>query len=344
MFEAINHYFIDVFAAFSDSGKRVFILYLFSAAVLALCWLVFLNGKTVASSVSTIFAKHIWWSTSSKVDYKIFLINKVVALLLSPFLVAQLVVATAIFYWLYEQFPSRPILLDGASSGVVAFVFTFCYFILDDFARFYVHRLMHRWPLLWAFHKVHHSADTLTPMTVFRAHPVEMIVFSLRSTFVQAIAIGGFVFFLGDSADLMTVIGANVFVFIFNLMGSNLRHSHIGVYYWKPLEKILISPAQHHIHHSVEKKHWDKNYGVVLAVWDWLFGSHHYSEKYPLTVGLDVDNASPQSSPHTLFSIYFLPFQESAALMASYFNIGYRKMIAWVCSQKNAHYLRKINR
>ncbi|MEC7230725.1 MAG: sterol desaturase family protein, partial [Verrucomicrobiota bacterium] len=44
-------------------------------------------------------------------------------------------------------------------------------FILDDFARYWLHRWLHAIPLLWSFHKVHHSASTLNPFTVFRTHP-----------------------------------------------------------------------------------------------------------------------------------------------------------------------------
>ena len=64
--------------------------------------------------------------------------------------------------------------------------------------------------------------------------------------------------------------GVNIFIFLFNVFGSNLRHSHIGISYWKWLEFILISPAQHHLHHSVSKEHHDKNFGVSLAIWDWI--------------------------------------------------------------------------
>ena len=93
-------------------------------------------------------------------------------------------------------------------------------------------------------HHVHHS---VTPMTVFRTHPLEGLVFTLRSAFAQGLTISTFVYFFAGGI----VLGANLFVFLFNVFGSNLRHSHIGIRYWKWLEYILISPAQHHLHHSV---------------------------------------------------------------------------------------------
>ncbi len=325
MFEIVFDYWSDVTTSFWDPKKRVFVGYLFSAFFVALLWLVCIKQEKLFASIKSIFSKRVWFSKSSKTDYKVFFINKLLLLLISPFLIAQLALATIIFYGLYDAFPSRPIVLEKSPAWAVVTLFTVGYFLLDDFARFYVHRLMHCWPLLWSFHKVHHTAETLTPMTVFRTHPVESVIFSLRSTVVQAVAISGFIFFMGDRADLLTVLGVNAFVFGFNLIGSNLRHSHIGIYYWRPVEKIFVSPAQHQIHHSLDKRHWNKNYGVVLAVWDWLFGSHHHSEKDKcLVFGLD---SKDKDAAHSLRGVYIAPFYESFTVLKKY-SVAISKKIA----------------
>ena len=112
----------------------------------------------------------------------------------------------------------------------------------------------------------------------------------------------------GDKVDLYTVLGVNVFIFCFNVAGSNLRHSHIGIRYWPWLEYIIISPAQHQLHHSIAEKHYDKNFGVTLALWDWLFGSLIHSEDTEdLTLGV-VDKCD--WSPHSLKKLYLYPFLE----------------------------------
>ncbi len=339
MFEIIVDYWSDVTTSFLDPKKRVFVGYLFSAFVIALLWLVCFKRRKLFSSVKLIFSKKVWLSNSSKVDYKIFLINKLLFLLISPLLIAQLVLATTIFYWLYDVFPSRPIVFEGSPAWVVIVLFTLGYFLLDDFARFYVHRLMHRWPLLWSFHKVHHTAETLTPMTVFRTHPIESLIFSLRSTVVQAIAISGFIFFMGDRANLLTVLGVNAFVFGFNLVGSNLRHSHIGIYYWKAIEKLLISPAQHQIHHSLDERHWNKNYGVVLAIWDWMFGSHCHSEKEKhLLFGID---SKDKNAAHSLKGVYITPFYESFAVLKKYSSVASTKIAGFYKGLPHMHWVAK---
>ena len=322
IFDSVFSYAIsDVIATFFDPRKRIFLGYLVCAMVIALFYWVIIRKRDFFDSVKSLFSKKVWMSASAKADYKILIVNKLFMLLVSPILLSQLAMATAIFFLLYDFFPSRPQLSNSWSVLPVSITFTVFYFLLDDFARFYVHRLMHRWPLLWAFHKVHHSAQRLTPLTVLRTHPVEMVIFSTRSVFVQAISIGVFIFFLGDNADLVTVYGAMMFSFVFNVLGSNLRHSHVAIGYWQGFERWFISPAQHHIHHSIAEKHWDKNYGVALSVWDRLFGSFCYSESNQrLAFGVKGINK------HSLHSIYIEPLQEGAGLVKQFFVRCHKKI------------------
>ena len=177
---------------------------------------------------------------------------------------------------------------------------------MDDLSKYIVHRCMHRWQFLWAFHKVHHSAETMTPITVYRVHPEESIIYGLRGSIVIGAVIGIFAYCFGiDNFSLATLLGVNLFSFIFNVAGANLRHSHIEIAYWPWLEKIFISPAQHQLHHSIENKHFNKNYGAMLAVWDWLFGSLHFSETgEKLKFGLRPNEASATN----IVQIYLRPF------------------------------------
>ena len=228
--------------------------------------------------------------------------------LISPMLITQLTIATFLFYYFHSISWLNAGMFIGTGVVIVATIFTAFNFILDDFSKYIVHRLMHKWHILWALHKVHHSATTLTPMTVFRTHPLEGILFSLRSAITQAVTISSFVFLFGNSVDLVTVLGANIFVFLFNIFGSNLRHSHIGIRYWKWLEYIFISPAQHQIHHSISREHHDKNFGSAFAVWDWIFGSFHHSEDTDnLTLGIEKN---PTNLTHNLSNLYLKPFLE----------------------------------
>ena len=95
---------------------------------------------------------------------------------------------------------------------------------------------------------------------------------------------------------------------MFNIFGSNLRHSHIGIRYWHWVEYIFISPGQHQLHHSIAREHHDKNFGAALAIWDWLFGSLHHSVEFE-TLKLGLEKNQKQET-HSLLNLYLNPLIE----------------------------------
>ena len=146
---------------------------------------------------------------------------------------------------------------------------------------------MHRSSLLWTFHKLHHSAKTMTPLTLYRFHPVEMLLLSARSVVTGGVVSGIFVYCFAGRISNWDILGANAFGFLFNACAANLRHSHIPFSFGR-LERWFISPAQHQIHHSSAPEHWDKNMGSCFAVWDrltktWIAGSHTQSLRFGIS-------------------------------------------------------------
>jgi len=293
---------------FLNPQKRVFIGYLVAAVVAAIGLSYVLSGVGFRKTLSTLFARRVWWSKSARADYWIVAVNQAVMMGVMPRLVSKLAVATLLFETMHIWFDGRPNLWPEAPGWVVAAVFTTTLFVFDDAAKYIVHRALHRIPLLWCFHRVHHTAETLTPFTVYRTHPVEGVIFALRAIFVQAVAIAVFFFFFGDRAELLTLLGANAFLFFFNLTGANLRHSHVWISYGRILERILISPAQHQLHHSIEPRDGNANYGAVLAIWDWIGGSLRLAEEGP-PKAFGVRDNLPVT--HNLHSIYLLPVVEA---------------------------------
>lgn len=249
--------------------KRVSIHYLISATLVALLWFSWQQHCSWRQTLKQWLNPAYWWSKSAKLDYQLVVVNQLIMLLIKPFMLGKLVVATAIYYAMADWF--IPISVGfSAANWVIPLVYTLVLFLIDDASRYWLHRLMHRVPVLWAFHRLHHTAETLTPFTVLRTHPVEGVLFGLRSVLVQGLVTGVFVYLFGKQVSLWQILGANGFIFAFNLLGANLRHSHVPLSYGKKLEKWLLSPAQHQLHHSVEAQHYDKNFGVVLAIWDRL--------------------------------------------------------------------------
>ena len=293
---------------FIDPKKRVFLFYILISILIAAAWFMINKKLSLKKTLIKIFDKKIFFSKSAKSDYKIFLINQLIMMLVSPFLITQLTIATALYFYFHTIDWLSAGMFLGIAKIYIILSFTIFQFSIDDFSKYIVHRFMHKWPVLWALHKVHHSATVLTPMTVFRTHPLEGIIFSLRSAITQAIGISLFFYLFGNLVSLYTIVGVNVFVFVFNILGSNLRHSHIGIRYWKWLEYIFISPAQHQLHHSVAFEHHDKNFGAALAVWDWLFGSLHHSVEFEtLHLGIKKDQ---KETTHNLRNLYFDPINE----------------------------------
>ena len=305
MLELFNDYFLSLLNEVANPQKRVFVGYLLSAVAIALLWLCFVEKISLKTAIKKIFDKRIWLSKSSFADFKIILINRFIMSAGAAAVVSQLTISTLLFNLLHEQTLIQPLAFHATSAGMVAILFTAFFFIFDDFSRFFVHRLMHRIPFLWAFHQVHHSAETMTPFTIFRTHPVEGLMFILRTSIVQGVAISVFIFLFGSKVDLVTIFGASVGVVIFHSLGSNLRHSHIKIRYPKIFEHIFISPGQHQIHHSTEKKHFDKNFGVAFAIWDLMSGSLAFSEKASHKFGLETKFGSKQNIMH----LYVEPFK-----------------------------------
>ena len=313
----------ELFDPLINPQKRIFVGYLLSALVIALFFIFIFSNSKLIEAAQQIFSKKVWWSKSAKSDYQIVVINKIVMMGIAPRLISKLVVATFLFESLHIVFDGRPQLWLTAPDWAIAGLFTLCLFLLDDLAKYLLHRWLHTVPFLWPFHKVHHTAETLTPFTVLRSHPVEGILFSIRATLVQAVTLGSFFFFFGDRMELVSVFGANIFLFIFNVTGANLRHSHIWITYGRLLEHILISPAQHQIHHSIEQRHYDTNYGAVLAVWDWMGKSLHlaHGEK-----NIQFGVAGETSACHNLKQIYLSPFAEATEILSVWRKTNMKKL------------------
>jgi sterol desaturase/sphingolipid hydroxylase (fatty acid hydroxylase superfamily) len=113
----------------------------------------------------------------------------------------------------------------------------------------------------------------MTPFTAYRTHPLEL-VYSVAGTallvgLVQGVLVGG----TGIEVSPAEIAGVNTFSILTNLAFKTLHHSHVYLSFGPVFERILISPAQHQIHHSDDPAHYNRNYGSSLALWDWLFGT-----------------------------------------------------------------------
>jgi sterol desaturase/sphingolipid hydroxylase (fatty acid hydroxylase superfamily) len=185
--------------------------------------------------------------------------------------------------------------------------------LMVDFAVFFSHYLMHKVPFLWPFHEIHHSAEVLTPVTVHRVHPVEELLNGLVTAVVTALMAKTYEAVSGQDISPVTLFGLNIISFVYYIAVYQLRHSHIWLSYGPFWEHFIVSPAQHQIHHSVDTKHWNKNYGFTFAFWDWLFGCLYVPKGYE-KIEFGVPNVD-QRDFSSVFKLYYLPFVKSARIL-----------------------------
>lgn len=260
-----------------DPTSRLFHLNLVFCVAFIVFWTVAVKKKNWQQVIRwrylkrIFFNKNYWWNKSSRFDYQIYALNSVLKIFIFiPFLDVTFNISMFLIHTLQKIRPEPETL---PPSNFSLFLFTLAFFVCDDFIRFIHHYGMHRISWLWKFHRTHHSATTLTPVTLYRTHPVESAIATVRNSLSLGLATGLFVFLFQSQLTMTTILGVNFFGFAFNLLGSNLRHSHIG-FSFGLLERIFISPKQHQIHHSTDPKHFDRNFGVSLSVWDQLFGTY----------------------------------------------------------------------
>ncbi len=156
---------------------------------------------------------------------------------------------------------------------LVGSIWAIALFVGYEFAYWVDHYLSHHVPVLWEFHKVHHSAEVLSPLTNFRVHPVDSIVFvniimlingAVTGVLHQVFGAGPVKFELLNGTTLIA-LGVSVF--------AQLQHTHI----WIPITgfwgRLILSPAHHQLHHSVDVAHHNRNFGNLIAVFDWAYGT-----------------------------------------------------------------------
>ncbi len=199
------------------------------------------------------------------------------------------------------------------SNAAAIAIMTVALFLAYELAYWLDHYLSHRIPFLWQFHKVHHSAETLSPLTNARVHPVDTIVYYNITALVMGI-VGGLAYWgLGRSVPAYTLWSTNAIAFVFGYTTAHLHHTHMWIAFTGWWGRLLISPAHHQIHHSTNPIHFDKNLGGSLAIFDWMFGTLHIPSRTRerLTFGLERQAVCP----HSLVGVTIAPFRDALALV-----------------------------
>ncbi len=181
-----------------------------------------------------------------------------------------------------------------------------------DLCFFLYHLMMHRTRIGWAIHKVHHSAEVLTPLTRYREHFLEAPIVD-GAIAIGAMTVSGlFAWLFNGGITQITLMNMGLLSFIYAL-NANFRHYHVCFRYPKRIEYWLQSPGMHHSHHSRLKQHWDSNLGLFTNIWDRLYGTLYVGDPFESTPwGLpEADQTQCSSLKDNLLA----PFREIAAML-----------------------------
>lgn len=140
-----------------------------------------------------------------------------------------------------------------------------CLLLVSDFLQWCVHNLLHRVPALWAFHKVHHAITTMDFVGSFRFHWMEIVVYKAMQWLPLAL--------LAASAEAAFVVA------LVSTFWGDLNHANLNVSLG-PLGYLFNSPRMHLWHHDASDEGGTaKNFGIVLSVWDFLFGTAYWPKR-----------------------------------------------------------------
>ena len=133
--------------------------------------------------------------------------------------------------------------------------------IVQTFAGYWTHRLLHQYPLLWRIHRVHHADTAVDVSTSLRNHPFELLV-TLPVSVVVTLAIGAPISIV--TAGQTIIVAATIW-----------EHADISLppRIDRALSAVILTPRLHRLHHSPERAIHDSNFGTVFSFWDRLFGT-----------------------------------------------------------------------
>mgnify|MGYP001323537705 CR=1 FL=1 len=137
-------------------------------------------------------------------------------------------------------------------------------FISEDFAGYWVHRMSHRINFMWNRHIIHHSSEEFNLSCALRQSISDNVQFTTILFLPAAL--------MGIPPEVFAIVGP-VHLFLQFWYHTRLIDK-MGL-----LEKILVTPSHHRVHHAINPNYIDKNYSQIFIIWDKLFGTFQCEEK-----------------------------------------------------------------
>ncbi|WP_445495774.1 sterol desaturase family protein [Photorhabdus sp. SF281] len=264
IYQDIASPFFKRLTVFFAPSHGLFIGYLFMAFLIAVLFYAY-KHKTVnpLKASKMVIKAHKLTSKSSKDDFIFYFVDKIVF-----GFTYSLILSSAVFF---KEGTINLLSFIGipyshtTPSIALSLVLTLGAIIVFDFAVFFEHFLSHKIRILWEFHKIHHIAENLNPLTAYRSHLVNQGSFILIASLLTGIYAGGISYFFDAQHAYILFAGQNVFMFLLLMFGLNLQHSMVYLRYPPFIRDIFVSPAYHQLHHSSSVKYHDKNFGFIFS-------------------------------------------------------------------------------
>jgi sterol desaturase/sphingolipid hydroxylase (fatty acid hydroxylase superfamily) len=221
----------------------------------------------------------------------------VINTLLAAFIAPSIALGSALVTRHFTQglLDLRSLGFGGIGGAVVTMLIST---VIFDFFYYWLHRTQHTSTFLWQEHLLHHSDEYVNVTTSGRTHILEQFLFPAFIAIPTAIL-------FALPAGTITAIA------LLPTVWANMVHANIRISFG-PLWWLLSSPQYHRLHHSLEEKHFNRNYAVWFPIWDILFGTVYKPEpgEYPRT---GVDGVEVKS----IAEAYFLPFKRWYGMLTS---------------------------
>ena len=168
------------------------------------------------------------------------------------------------YEWMVEH-----LAITQVSSGFLTYLIAF---VALDFAGYWIHRIAHEYNVFWNNHIIHHSSEEFNLACALR-QSISSIV-KIFTIFLLPAAL------LGVPGQVVAIVAP------LHLFAQFWYHTqHIGRMGF--LEKIIVTPSHHRVHHAINKEYMDKNYGQIFIIWDKLFGTYQEElETVPAVYGI----------------------------------------------------------
>lgn len=180
------------------------------------------------------------------------------------------------------QWTSQTVTLSAGVSGALEYLRALpsaakiiAAYLITDFVVYWIHRSMHGVDFMWRTHVWHHTPRYLYWLSGARTSLVHALLYTIPQVLIP--------FYVFKFSFVEAAIAFPIGVLIQFWAHTNLTVD------WGPINWLFVNPVYHRVHHSVDRKYHDSNYGTLLTVWDRLFGTYTDPRTLPKDFKIGVD-------------------------------------------------------